>query len=450
MSLIRSPKINDNYGAQIIVVKNLRNVPNSDFLKCFTHQGMNIITTSAKEGDRVVYFPVESKLSNELLSSNNLFRKAEHNVNQEVTGFFEDTGRVRAIKLRGSYSEGFILPLQGLVDAYPNLITLEELENLSTTELNRPFDAVGVGGKTIVFVTKYVIKKDQRAEGIGKKSRDKKIEKVSRLVDDQFKLHRDTPKLAYNIGNIPFSAMVTITEKLHGTSFVSSNVLVKRPLTIIDKIAKFFGAKVQETEYGNVYSSRKVVKNEYFIPKQHNHFYNEDIWGRVNDHLKYDLIKGETVYGEIVGYVGDNSMIQKGYDYGCEIGKHKVYIYRITQTNADGKIIELNYDQIQERAEQLGVFVVPLRYRGFWIDLINTVEPHRANVGAEELLETLKKKYANGDNCSMCKTKVPAEGVCFTIEDGLSSRTYKLKSSAFLQYETKQLDSGEENIEDGQ
>lgn len=459
MPLIKSASINENYAAQIIVVKNIRPVPNSDFLKQFTYQGMNIITTSAQEGDKVVYFPVECRLSDQLLKANNLFRKKERNADPEQAGFFEDNGRVRAIKLRGAYSEGFILPLQGLVDAYPELIRLPELEG---SDIGKPFDTVGIVGKQETFVKKYVVDKQIKDSSSPKNGGNRKVIRESRLVDDQFKLHHDTPKLAAAIGSIPPHAFITITNKLHGTSFVSSNVLVKRKLSLIERIAKFFGASVKETEYGNVYSSRKVVKNEHFSGPKETHFYKEDIWGVVNNHLKDGLLKGETVYGEIVGYLSDSGMIQKGYDYGCAIGQHKVYIYRITHTNEDGKVIELRHDQIRERAEQLGVNVVPILWKGQLHSYYKAAQ-HKKDIEAgnpgntgnytvepEYVLEMLKEDWANGSKCDMCVNKVPAEGMCLTVEDGLKPRTYKLKSSAFLQHETKELDLGETNIEDGQ
>jgi hypothetical protein len=57
---------------------------------------------------------------------------------------------------------------------------------------------------------------------------------------------------------------VVIMEKYHGTSFVVSNVLIKKKLSLKDRIGKFFGMNILDTEYGLLYSSRKVIKNKEF------------------------------------------------------------------------------------------------------------------------------------------------------------------------------------------
>jgi hypothetical protein len=54
------------------------------------------------------------------------------------------------------------------------------------------------------------------------------------------------------------------------------NILCNRELSWWDKIKKFFGFKVKEVEYGNVYSSRSVIKNQYINPNA-NSYYGSDI-----------------------------------------------------------------------------------------------------------------------------------------------------------------------------
>jgi hypothetical protein len=54
-------------------------------------------------------------------------------------------------------------------------------------------------------------------------------------------------------------------------------------------------------------------------------------------------------------------------------------------------------------------------------------------------------------DCDMCKSKpnIPAEGVVVRIEAN-DLNVYKLKSFRFYEYETKEADSGEANIEDAE
>lgn len=48
----------------------------------------------------------------------------------------------------------------------------------------------------------------------------------------------------------------------------------------------------------------------------------------------------------------------------------------------------------------------------------------------------------------MCVNDVPEKGVVIRIEDNLEFEAYKQKSYKFYEYESKQLDSGEINIEE--
>lgn len=438
----KSNNFNENYAAQIIQVKNLRPVPNADRLMMFTFEGMNIITSKAtREGDIVIYFPVECKINAEFLRLNSQFRDKTLNANQDVVGFFEPSGRVKALKLRGQPSEGFIMPvasLNGFVD-----VDIDKLDK------NESFDTIG--GK--ILVEKYVVRKYTKPATSNRAQKGVKAKRLeSKLVDNQFKFHYSTPKLAANLHTIGVDSVVTLTWKMHGTSFVSSNVLCKRKLTLIDKIAKFFGANIKDTEYDNIYSSRKVIKNEYLNPNA-SHFYKTDIWGKANDKLKDQLLKGESVYGEIVGYTDENSFIQKGYDYGCSPGHHMIYVYRITHTNEKGNVIELPYNQMQERCEQLGVKAVPLIFSGRAIDLHNLLLKSDQDDSFTDwrhiLFENIKSKYVYDQDSKFCKNVVPEEGVVLKV-DKLSPTAFKLKSSRFLRHESKLLDENIVDIEEDQ
>lgn len=50
------------------------------------------------------------------MANNNLYRKHEHGNKfpDKAPGYFDETGRIRALKLRGVKSEGIFLPLSSL------------------------------------------------------------------------------------------------------------------------------------------------------------------------------------------------------------------------------------------------------------------------------------------------------------------------------------------------
>ena len=61
-----------------------------------------------------VFFPAECELSPEFLSGNNLYKHSERNVDTTKKGFFDDNGRVRAVKFKGIVSSGFLIPQNSL------------------------------------------------------------------------------------------------------------------------------------------------------------------------------------------------------------------------------------------------------------------------------------------------------------------------------------------------
>ena len=63
------------------------------------------------------------------------------------------------------------------------------------------------------------------------------------------------------------------------------------------------------------------------------------------------------------------------------------------------------------------------------------------------LISRLEKDF-NEKLCFMCENKVPEEGVVLRKESLFHCESYKLKSFAFLEAESKELDKGEKNIED--
>lgn len=445
----KSKDHNPNYLAKIITVKNLRKHSNADKLNVFTVDGNDIITSiNTPENQLSVYFPLESKISHTLLSANNDYRKASSDTgstfgmnsdSENAGGFFDANGRVRAVRLRGQKSEGYVVPV-----TYLECIIGDKSVNLAN-HIGEEFDTI----EGFKIVEKYVIPKKSGKLTEGNERSKKK--KISKLIDNQFRLHYDTNQLGKNLHKIKPEDLISITWKLHGTSFVSSKVLCARKLPWYDRIAKFFGINVRETEYDNLYSSRKVIKND-DLNKNGNHYYKYDLWKEANDLLKDNLLAGESVYGEIVGFTKDGGYIQKDFDYKCGQNEFKVYVYRITHTTADGKVIDVPFNMVQERCEQLGVSAVPPIYFGLTGDFLTNYTgisyPKDGEFG-EQLLNVLKTLYVYDQDSKFCNNKVPEEGIVLRTE-GLKPEAFKLKAFKFLEYETKQLDKGEENIEDSQ
>jgi hypothetical protein len=235
---------------------------------------------------------------------------------------------------------------------------------------------------------------------------------------------------------------ISITYKVHGTSFWVSNVLVKRKLKLYEKALKRIGVKIKDTEYDYVYGSRKVVKNE-FETSHKEHYYEYDLWGEIKDELKDKIPQGYTIYGECLGYTKGGGWIQQGYDYGCEQGKRKLMIYRVTFTNENGYVWNLQTPEIKEFCERYSLEYVPLFYYG---KASHTFELLNDDNWRRNFIQCLQNRYTEKD-CFICKNKIPEEGIVLRKESGFQFETYKLKSFRFLEYETKLLDEGNVDIE---
>ena len=440
MALGTSDKANKNYLAKIVALGVPIRHPNADRLQGFIIDGNRIWTDLTRHtGELGVYFPLECKLNEGLLSRLNLYRDGEKNVDTNVKGYFEKSGRVRAVRLRSEPSEGFFLTLEEVIQALGE-------EDISILNVGTEFDMWG--GQ--VICEKYIPPSHMRGEPGEPRNKTKRI---SRMVEGQFRLHEDTAQLKKNMHKLESGTNISITYKMHGTSFVVANVLVKRTLRWYERLARWCGVNVQEEEYDIVYSSRSVIKNEY-LNKVSNHFYGVDLWGDVKDALHGKTLKGVTLYGEAVGYTSTGRPIQGGYDYGFKApraneeykeGVHfGTYIYRITLTNVDGQKIELSWSQVKEYCSKYGLRHVPEIYCGTAI----TVSPVVCNAinWHDRFLEVLTAGYLEKE-CYMCTNKVPAEGVVVRVDRLFDFEAYKLKSFKFLERETKELDKGEVDME---
>jgi hypothetical protein len=426
-----SEKANPNYLAAIVRLDHIVPHPNADRLQIAVVQGNSVIVSlDAKEGDVYVYFPLECAINKEFLSWGNSFSDKTMNSDTEIAGFFGKQGRVKAVKLRGAPSMGYAVPRNKLE------MWLSEKEKkaviISDDLIGKEFDSYG----DILVCEKYVNPVALSKQNKEKKNQ-KKVVREPKVVDSQFHFHINTPQLRKLVHNISPNDYIAITRKLHGTSWVAARLLCNKKLTWQEKVLKKFGVKIVDTEYDLLWASRRVLKNGYLEVGNKDHFYSYDLWEDIAKSVEYAIQDSITLYGESVGYTKTGSFIQNGYDYGCEPGTFKTYIYRITTTNQSGQVYEFSHNQVKEYCERFGLTMVPELYYGKAKDLYPdlSVKEH----WHENFLQRLIEDYLEKD-CDLCKSqKVPDEGICLR-KDIFDIEVYKLKSFKFLEWETKQLD----------
>ena len=279
---------------------------------------------------------------------------------------------------------------------------------------------------------------------------------------------------------------------IHNTSFVAANILTRIPIklsTLKNRHNKRVNRAIKMTlkgekrfywqrniinnkvillknslvkdykiDYGNVYSSRGVIKNQYINKNVTAGFYGVDIWGEFNEIIKPYLLKGMSVYGEICGYcTNSDKMIQKGYDYGCKRGENYLMLYRITFTDSEGNKTEWDVNEVYgwtvkllaDHPELSGrVRPINILYHGTLGNLypdINVTEHWHENVLARMKEDT--EHFGMEEDEPMCKNKVPREGIVLRIDGDEKAEAFKLKTTKFYEKERNLVDKGEVDVE---
>ena len=426
-----------NYTGTVVKVTTTFSLPGLDNVVGTSVFGNTcIIPKKYPLGDLYIFFPSETQLSEAYLKGNNLYRNSNLNEDQKSKGYFEDNGRVKAIKFKGNKSTGVVMPIGSLANVIPG--------------------ASGGVNKIIFICKKYIV--PVKSSGPGTMKSNKVLDEI--IDSRMFPEHIDTSQLLKNLDKINLLDEMSITIKLHGTSARIGHTLTKRKLKWHEKLAKKLGVKVVDEEYSYVIGSRHVVKSVNFNElKNKNHFYEDDLWtmvGKVNFQNK--LHKGEIVYFEIIGKdkyqircTGNTYIplaagvdIQKGYSYGLNIPK--VYVYRITHINSQGVEVDLSWRQVRKRCTEIGVDPVITDYEG----KVSNFAVHQVGCAIEDFLgdpEPWKDKFEKYfiktylDRPSWLDSNVIEEGIVIRIEDYPNPRVYKLKSPLFLIHESKQADA---------
>ena len=446
------------YNAYVTKIKNLRKHTNADRLQCGECFGNTVVVSLDYVDNQLgVYFPTDGQLSVEFAEKNNLLRKKDENGNN-IGGYMDPEKRnVTAVKLRGEKSDGLFLPLTSL-SSFGDISTLNEGDIINN------FNGHLICEKYIPKTTNKVGKPTD-----GNRTRKKKVP-----IAPLFAEHADTEQLAYNLGAFKPGDEIEITLKMHGTSqrtgYLPTLKGYKR--TLWDKIFRRPGKPIYE--WGYVSGTRRVVLDDfdggYYGSNEFRESHSKAFEGK--------LMKGETVYYEVVGFThsgapimgnGDNKKLndkefvkQYGattvFSYGCEpTGKKRMYgtddrgdfaidfdvpqsdcyVYRMTMTNEDGFVVEYTPDFMRYRCEQMGVKTVPVFYRGIlptedWVDvLIDETEKviNYEQASTSDIVTMLAEQFYDGPD-PIGKNHI-REGVVVRIINRPKFCAYKHKNFAF-------------------
>ena len=415
-----------NYVATIVKLPELQKVEGLDNLMLANvfWYGCLVSKDSVKDVP-YVFFPAETVLSPKFLYHNSLYRDSMKNQNEKIKWFFDDNWRVKAIKFKWVISSGFLIPALSLIEFTWSAESANSLE-IGTTFHN-------INGKEVCWKYRRPVAPDKLTKS---QRMSKRLEKFDIVIPNQFRFHADTPQFLRFVSDFKHWDSIVITEKLHWTSAVFSNVLTKRKISLLERLSKYLWIHVRETEYYHLYSSRSVIKNDNIDDERNTGwgYYWEDLWWFHARMLEEKIEKWITLYWEIVWYTESWQWIQKWYHYGCKPCESKFYCYRITYTTADGVVIEFTDNQIRQYCS--------LR----WIEVVPLLQELTINKESFERLTNVYPKIIEV-MCSMNEWKVPREWVVIRRDGQETYSAYKLKSQLFLTHETKMIDTGWEDLE---
>lgn len=388
-----------------------------------------VVGSTTVEGELVVYFDSNLAIEQGVIDVLDRLDPTYGSENfRGMGGYLAKGNRVRCIKLKGTISNGLAVNVDRFSWIFPGVSSTLLVDGYSFTSL-----------EGVEICHKYVSPIQKAAtQPTGKKG--KKEKPGTTIIEGHFPEHIDTDQLIRNIHRINPNDVIQISEKWHGTSSRTGNVLTTRKLSFIEKLLTKFGVEINATEYNYVYGSRRVTKkiDGKENVRDKNHFYSSDLWTKVGEEqFKGKLAKGEIVYYEIVGYTPDGSPIQKigknVYNYGAEPKQYKIYVYRVTLTNEDGYTTEYSTQAVKDRCREWNVPSVKELYYGraddFPAMLSCAVDWHN------QFLKALQISYLEKYRIDCVNPKTWDEGIVIRRECG-GIDAFKLKSLNFLNSES--------------
>ena len=309
-----------------------------------------VVSKSTQSGDLGIYFECDGQLSQRFCEENKLLRA--------LGGFFEENRRVRAQKFRGVHSDGFWIPIDSVAFTGVQMSLLKEgyrFESLNGIEICRKYE------------TKATVA-----------SREKKVRKNKEITfKADFPKHFSTGQFRTSVGDFKKGDLITISEKVHGTSqrFACTEVKLLTSKWSLGRLKQVLGFRPRK-KWDHLVGTRNVTL---YSPEQTSYYESEGFRFQVVEKIRPLLKKGEILFFEVVGWTDTGKSIMPKvdtsklkdkkfrkkygesfhYSYGCTYGQSDIFVYRIAHITPDGELIDLSWNAVKDRCKELFVKTVP-------------------------------------------------------------------------------------------
>lgn len=393
----------------------LTEIPGAKTLQLAHYGGLPfVVGKEYNETDLYVIFMPDGQLGEVFANHHDLIDRGLDKDGKKLGGYFGKNRKVRSLKLmKGQVtSVGFVMPLSCL-EPWGDTSKLKEGDEVDT------FNGIDIAHKFLVTGKKFNVR------GL----------KVNRRNVDGFNEHPDTKQFYQKVQEIEPGSLLNISLKIDGTSARYGYLPVTEHMNWWERFLNRF-VPLNKTKYTFVIGTRRVVLE----PSNTSGFYgSHDLWYEIGKQLEGKLLPGETVYGEIVGWMNEKPIQSRGgvdFTYGLPKGQAKFYVYNIRHVMPNGFEYDLTWEQIKARCEMMGLETVPEMTQPFVFD------------GDYDLLSNTVYGYTDGPDYLGDHLR---EGVVLRVEHRGQVRFLKSKSAAFYELESKQKEQATEpDLEESQ
>lgn len=396
--------MSDSYA--IIGKLKLSKVDGAKTLQIGLYQGMPFaVSMHYNEDDLYLIFLPDGQISEEYAKQHDLIGYADPETGKKKGGFFGKNRKVRSLSLmQGKIkSVGYVAEIQTLDFTGVNLQTLKEGTEITT-----------VNG--VPICTKFVSEATKAARTNNKGQKTAKKRDIIGLTE-----HKDTTHF-YKVKNtIHAGDLITVTLKLDGTSVRSANCMVKKHLTWFEKLIDRF-VPVEKFTREHITATRRVL-----LADSKNPYYGTDnMYREFGEKLRGNLLPGESVFGEIVGWQSESKpLFNRGgviFKYGCQPGTRDHYVYAIKWTLPDGTAMQLPWEAVKQRCQELGIKHVPEIIPTFVFngdikvldDIVDSFMEGADPIDPEHIREGIVIRIDRGNETFFRKAKGPAY---YALED---------------------------------